>query len=152
MIILASVKKWWTVPQNRKVTYIVGGSILVLIILWVGIVKISNWLHDVNYQHQQDKDKTIANQAETNANLHEVNANVAANTRKELEQHEANINQQQADQKKKLDTDRKQSENTRANLNTALNTRLPDRNDNSGLDDDQLRSDSNAARSAFNGQ
>lgn len=66
--------------------YIIAGLIIIGVLLfWYGTAKFLNWLHDVNYQHQQTTDKTAANTAEAKADQHEANANVAANTVKELE-------------------------------------------------------------------
>lgn len=133
-----------------RIYLIIGACIIGLLLLWYGISTFTNWLHDVNYEHQQNVDKTAANNAEANANTHEAEANQAASNRKELEENENTIKQQQAEQQKRLDADRNKSKVTRDRLHDVLNQNVPNRTGTDGLDDDQLRSDSNAAAAAIN--
>ena len=136
-----------------------AGIILAGIILFYGISKLVNWLHDVNYQHQQTVDKTEGNNAEANANTfennanqHEANANALGNKQKELEKDEQKIKQERADKQKILANSKQQSKNTRDALDKSLNQTVPNRDGDDGTDDDQLRSDSNTAATAFNGK
>ncbi len=147
------IKEWITNPANRgKVT--IGGVILLLIIgflvMWYGIDKFTNWLHDINYNAQQTADKDAANKAEANANKHETNANTAENQQKELEKDEQNINNQRTEQNKIIATDKEGSKATRDRLDKALHKSPANRAGGDGLSDDQLRADSDRAAADFN--
>lgn len=148
------ILQWMNNPANRTKKQM-AFAVLLLVGLLVSCYTVNRvlvWLHDVNYQYQQNKDKDAANRSESNANQHEANANTAANNLKELEKDEQTIKNQQADQQKILANDKQKAANTRERLNDTLHTVPANRIGNDGIDDDQLRSDSNAARSAFNGQ
>lgn len=145
-----------TLTQLKNLAYpyrkliLAAGIIIGILLMWYGVSKFIDWLHDVNYEHQQDADKTAANNAEANANTHEADANRAADNRKELEQNENTIRNERTNQQGILTNSKQQADRTRDRLNEALNTSVPVRDPATDPDDDQLRSDSDAARSAFN--
>lgn len=151
---MTSIRQWMQTPANRtkKNIILAAGLVIALLLFWYGINRVANFLHDVNYKYQQNKDREAANKSEANASQHEINANVAANNQKELEKDEQTIQRQRADQQKVLDADKRQSKDTRDAYNRAR-TKVPaNRNGDDGIDDDRLRSDSNRAAAAFNGQ
>jgi preprotein translocase subunit SecF len=134
--------------------YILAGLVILVVLgmllFFYGTSRFINYLHDVNYQHQQNKDKTAANTAEVNANTHEANANQAANNRQELEKDEKTINQEQANQQKILATSKRKTASTRKQLDAALDEKPASRSGNDGMSDDQLRADSDRAAAAIN--
>jgi biopolymer transport protein ExbB/TolQ len=143
-----SILLW--IQNHSKQIKIALGIIATILIIVYGIARIMNQLHNWNYSDKQATGQKEANQYEANANQHETNANILANKQKELADNENKIIQEQQNQQKILSNDEQQTSNTRENLNRALNESLPDRSDNSGTDDEQLRADSNRAAEAFN--